>query len=277
MDFNIKLHNGKVLRGIIQSPGENTKTVIILVHGLGEHVLRYNNWAELFRKEGIAFAGVDLPGHGRSEGKRGHIKSFSELSEMLDILVRSCNQTFPGTPVFIYGHSLGGSIVLDYLLKKTPKVRGAIVTSPLLRLGFEPSKAKLFIASVMRYVLPSLVQPASLVIEHLSHDGDVVESYRTDPLVHGKISVKLFHELMSSARYSLEHAGELQIPLLLIHGSDDRICSPDGSREFAAKSGKVALKIWEGGFHELHNEPFKAEVFGFIMEWIRKQGYTVKV
>lgn len=276
MDFNIKLRNGKILRGIIHSPGENIKAVIILVHGLGEHVRRYLEWAELFRKEGIAFAGVDLPGHGRSDGKRGHIKPFSLVSEMLDIMVRSCNQTFPGIPVYIYGHSLGGAIVLDYLLKNKPKIKGAIVTSPLLRLGFEPSKGKLVLASALRYVLPSLVQPANLVLEHLSHDRQIVESYRTDPLVHGKISVNLFHEIMSRARYSLENAGQLQVPVLLIHGSDDKICSPEGSREFASKSGKVTLRIWEGGYHELHNEPFRDEVFMYIMGWIKKHSFSSK-
>ena len=76
MDFNIKLSNGQILKGMIQSPGENARAVIILVHGLGEHIQRYNYWADLFRKEGIGFAGVDLPGHGRSDGRRGNIKSY---------------------------------------------------------------------------------------------------------------------------------------------------------------------------------------------------------
>ena len=102
MEFNIKLHNGQVLNGMIQSPGENTRAVIIMVHGLGEHIQRYNYWADLFKREGIGFLGVDLPGHGNSQGKRGSIKSYSLLFEMLDILLKSCNQTFPGCPVYIY-------------------------------------------------------------------------------------------------------------------------------------------------------------------------------
>ena len=270
MDFNIKLSNGQLLRGMIQSPGENTKAVIILVHGLGEHIQRYVYWADLFKKEGIAFLGVDLPGHGRSEGRRGNIRSYRRLEEMIDILIKSCSQTFPGCPVYIYGHSLGGGIVLNYLLRRDPKVKGAIVTSPFLRLAFEPPKIKLFIASVMKNLLPGLIQPSGLNTSHLSHDIEVVEKYKNDPLVHGKISVSLFAESVVAAKYSLKHASELKVPTLILHGSDDMILSPEGSREFAAKTSMAELKIWEGGYHELHNEPFKDEVFKYIMDWINK-------
>ena len=270
MDFNIKLSNGQLLRGMIQSPGENTKAVIILVHGLGEHIQRYVYWADLFKKEGIAFLGVDLPGHGRSEGRRGNIRSYRRLEEMIDILIKSCSQTFPGCPVYIYGHSLGGGIVLNYLLRRNPKVKGAIVTSPFLRLAFEPPKIKLFIASVMKNLLPGLIQPSGLNTSHLSHDIEVVEKYKNDPLVHGKISVSLFAESVAAAKYSLTHASELKVPTLILHGSDDMILSPEGSREFAAKTSMAELKIWEGGYHELHNEPFKDEVFKYIMDWINK-------
>jgi acylglycerol lipase len=271
MDFNIKLHNGQVLSGIIQSPGENARAVILMVHGLGEHIQRYNHWADLFKKEGIGFAGLDLPGHGRSEGRRGNIKSYTVLDEMIDILLTSCRKTFPGVPVFIYGHSLGGGIVLDYLIRKKPKVTGAIVTSPWLRLSFEPSKIKLMVASVMKYLLPGLIQPSGLTVGHISHDQTVVEKYKTDPLVHGKISVSLFSEAMTAAEYSLAHASELKVPTLMLHGSDDLICSPEGSREFAARTPMAELRIWEGGYHELHNEAFKEEVFAYIMKWINKR------
>jgi acylglycerol lipase len=269
MDFNIKLSNGLILRGVIFSPGEDTRGVIIFVHGLGEHIQRYLYWADLFKKEGIGFAGVDLPGHGRSEGRRGHIKSYSSLREMIDILLQTCNRTFPGVPVYIYGHSLGGGVVLDYLLRKNPKVKGAIITSPWLRLSFEPARIKLIMAGVMRYIVPGLIQSSGLVVSHISHDINVVEKYKSDPLVHGKISVGLFYGAMNAAKYSLAHASELKVRTLLMHGSDDLICSPEGSRDFAAKSDKVELKIWEGGYHELHNEPFKEDVFKYIINWIR--------
>jgi alpha-beta hydrolase superfamily lysophospholipase len=270
MDFNIKLSNGQVLKGMIVSPGESTKAVIILVHGLGEHIQRYIYWAGLFKNEGIAFLGVDLPGHGRSEGSRGNIKSYSLPQEMIDILLRSCRQTFPGCPVYIYGHSLGGGIVLDYLLRKKPGIKGAIITSPWLRLSFEPPKSKILMASLMKYLLPGLIQPSGLKVKHISHDEAVVKKYTNDPLVHGKISVSLFDGAMTAAKYSLAHASELNIPTLIMHGSDDMLTSPGGSREFAGKTKQVELKIWDGGYHELHNEPFKNDVFKYIMNWIKR-------
>jgi acylglycerol lipase len=270
MDFNIRLNNGQVLRGMIKSPGENTRAVIILVHGIGEHIQRWNHWAELFRKESIAFAGVDLPGHGRSDGKRGNIKSYALLEEMIDILIKSCLKTFPGIPVYLYGHSLGGGIVLDYILRRNPKIKGAIVTGPLLRLGFEPPKSKLILAAIMKNLLPGLIQPTGLNTRHLSQDVEVVEKYKNDPLVHGKISVSLFHGSMKAAAYSLSHASELKIPTLILHGGDDKLTLPVGSREFAAKTKMAELKIWDGGYHELHNEPFKNEVFQYIINWINR-------
>jgi alpha-beta hydrolase superfamily lysophospholipase len=270
MDYNIKLKNGQVLRGFISSPGEKMRAIIIFVHGLGEHIKRYEVWAELLNREGIGFTGVDLPGHGRSDGKRGHIQSYSLTDEMIDILHNNVRNTFPGIPVFIYGDSLGGTIVLDYLLRKKPEVKGAIVTSPWLKLSFEPDKFKLALAWLMKFILPGLIQPSGLVADHLSHDKEVVDKYITDPLVHNKISVSLFNSTVSAARKSLTHASDLKVPLLLMHGSDDMICSPTGSREFAAAAARAELKIWEGGYHELHNEPFKNDVFDFLINWMNR-------
>jgi len=156
MDFHIKLSNNQILKGMIVSPGENTKEVLILVHGLGEHVQRYLHWAELFRKEGIGFIAVDLPGHGRSPGRRGNISSYALPDEMLDILIKTSKRTFPGCPIYIYGHSLGGGIVLDYILRKKPQIKGAIVTSPWLRLTFQPPKSKVLLASFMKNLIPGI-------------------------------------------------------------------------------------------------------------------------
>ncbi len=268
MDFNIKLSNGQLLKGMIQSPGENMKAVILLIHGLGEHVQRYSYWAGLFNKERIAFAGIDLPGHGRSDGRRGNIKNSRLLREVFDILINSCRQTFPGVPVFIYGHSMGGCFVLDYTIRKNPVIKGIIVTSPWLRLSFEPSQTKLFLVSIMKYLVPGLTQPSGLVEEHISHDKTAVADYKNDNLVHDKISVGLFNAVVTSAKYSLTHASELKVPALILHGSDDLITSPEASREFASKTDMAELRIWQGGYHELHNEPFKDEVFNYILEWI---------
>lgn len=271
MDINIKLSNGQILRGIIKSPGEKVKAVIIFVHGLGEHIHRYEHWIKRFNGEGIGFVGFDLPGHGRSDGIKGHIRSYRLLSEMLDILISTSRKTFPEIPVFIYGQSLGGGIVLDYLLRSNQELKGAIVTSPWLLLSFKPDKFKIILATIMKSLLPGLIQSSGLVVSHISHDQEVIRKYLEDPLVHDKISVSLFHSATKAGRYSLVQAGKLKVPLLIMHGSDDLITSPEGSRQFSAGTELAELKIWDGGYHELHNEQFKDEVFSYILNWIEKK------
>lgn len=271
MNFNIRLSNGQCLKGIIQTPGENPAGVIIFVHGIGEHTGRYSQWMNLFKQNNYVFFGLDLPGHGNSDGKRGKIRSFDIIHEMIGIMIKTAASTYPGTPLYLYGHSMGGGMVLEYALLFNPRLKGVIATSPWLKLSFEVPAVKAAVALIVSKLVPGLVQPSGLNTIYLSHDKSVVEVYNNDPLVHDKISVGLFTSAMKAAKYSLSHAGELKIPALLVHGSDDMICSPEGSREFASKTDKAELRIWNGGYHELHNEPFKMEVFDYITGWIKKQ------
>lgn len=269
MELKINLSNGEILRGFCLAP-EKPNAFIVFVHGLGEHIQRYNSWADQFFKKGIGFEGVDLPGHGCSDGKKGHIKSCQLIDEMIDKLFADLRMSLPGTPVFLYGQSMGGGLVLDYLVRKNPQFNGAIVTSPWLKLTYEPDELSVRLAAVIKNILPGFVQNSGLKVEHISHDDTIVEAYKNDPLVHGKISVSLFNIAMSAASNALKNAEHLKIPLLLMHGSDDQICSPHGSKEFAASSGMTEFMLWNGGYHELHNEPFKDEVFKHILAWINK-------
>lgn len=270
MTYSIQLKNGQILRGFIKSPGENAFANIIFVHGLGEHINRYTSWAESFNREGIGFTGVDLPGHGISDGKRGHIKNFGQTDEMIEILIKHTVSAFPGLPVFIYGHSLGGGIVLDYILRNYPEVNGAIVTSPWLKLVMQPGKTKLQVASFIKHIFPSMAQPSGVNPEHLSRNKDVVQKYINDDLVHDRISISLYFSAANAAEHSMAHSGDLKVPLLLMHGSDDMICSHESSREFASGSEKAEFRLWDGGFHELHNDLVKEEVFSYITAWIKK-------
>lgn len=271
MDISIRLSGGQLLRGIITSPGEDVKALLFLVHGLGDHIGRHEDLIRMFSSKGIGVAALDLPGHGKSDGKRGHIKSYKVVNEMLDLMISQYKKTFPGIPLFLYGHSLGGGIVLQYILKKKPSIKGAIISSPWLRLSYEPEKSKVLLATIMKYIIPSLTQPSGLDTDQLSHDKEVGTQYIADPLVHDRISVSLYHSAITAAAYSIANAAALTIPTLIIHGSADMLTSPEGSRQFASASEKAELKIWEGGLHELHNEPFKDEVYSFLAGWIEKR------
>jgi len=271
MEISFKVSDGIPVSGEIYEPVGQCRGVIVLLHGLGEHFGRYRKWSSRFGETGYAVAGADLPGHGRSGGKRGHIKSYLITEEIIERLIGEGRERFPGVPLIIYGHSLGGGIVLRYLIRRQPELCCAVVTSPWLRLSFEPPRFKLWLAAAVKSIAPSMIQPSELVVDHLSRDPEVIDAYVADKLVHDRISVSLFNEAISAANYCLNSASLLRTPLLLMHGSDDKITSPEGSRQFAEGSSVTDLKIWDGGYHELHNDIINDEVFSYMAGWLAKK------
>lgn len=270
METDIRINEKLNLYCKIDSATGKGRGVVILIHGLGEHILRYDDWATRFVSEGYSIIRADLPGHGQSDGKRGHVSSFSLFPEIIRILIEKANEQFPGLPVILYGHSLGGAIVLDFLVSGAQGVSLSVVTSPWIKLSFEPPKSKMVLASAVKSILPTLIQSTGLVADHLSHDKEEVRKYISDPLVHSKISVALFTGVYNAGRNILRLGSRIDVPLLLIHGTDDRITSPSASAELAAKSGMIELRLWDGGYHELHNESFRDELFSEIVEWLNK-------
>lgn len=244
------------------------RALILLVHGLGEHAGRYRAWADRFNERGISFRSFDLPGHGQSAGKRGVMPPLEMVYDMIDNILEGISADLDGVPLFIYGHSLGGGLVLNYLIRRKPQVRGAVVTSPWVRLAQEPPRAKVLLASLAKKLMPGMTQPSGLNINSLSRDREVVAMYKSDPLVHGMISAGLFASMSDAAGETLSRASEISCPLLLAHGRDDMVTSSSGSVEVAGAAPMATLKLWEGGYHELHNDLIKDEHFDFIAEWI---------
>jgi alpha-beta hydrolase superfamily lysophospholipase len=244
------------------------EAMILLIHGLGEHAGRYAEWAKRFNGSNVGMRLFDLPGHGLSEGRRGTMPGFDQIYDIIDETLASMSDEYPGVPIFIYGHSLGGGIVLGYLIKRKPSITGAIVTSPWIKLTNEPPKSKVLLANIMKKIMPDLTQSSGLNSAHLSHDIKVVEGYDADPLVHDLISVRLFSEVQKTTEDILRNSESIDLPILLVHGRDDMITSSAGTIEVAAAAPRALLKLWEGGYHELHNEPLKEDHFAFIREWI---------
>lgn len=270
MDIQLNVNKDLILKGQVYAPAKNSKKVILMVHGIGEHIGRYNHWAERFAQEGIAFAGIDLPGHGLSPGRRGHIKNYHVYNEIIDSLAGFVKNEFGDIPTGLYGHSLGGNIVLNYLLNNTSNFDFAVITSPWIKLTEEPSKAKVAVARLVNHIFPGLLQPSGLVLKHLSRVSDVNMRYKNDPLVHDRISVRLGVEAIDAAERIIGYRNKIELPVLLLHGEDDKITSPGGSKLFADGKPNVTLKIWDNGYHELHNESFNDELFEFIYEWLNK-------
>lgn len=273
LEFNWKSSDGLDIFARGWSPDTTPpKAVICLVHGIGEHTLRYLHVAEFFTGKGYVLFGADLRGHGKSGGPRGHFPSIEAVLGDIDMTLEQARLHYPGVPLFIYGHSLGGILVLNYVLKRNPDVKGAIVTSPGLHTAVEEQPVKVLAARILGSLFPAVTLPTGLDADAITRDGEVVNAYKRDPLVHNRMSLGFGKTMLKVIHWTLEHAGEFSRPLLLMHGMKDSIAYPSSSTEVAASlNEKCKLVMWEGGYHELHNEPFKEEVFNTMTSWIEKQ------
>ena len=253
-------------------PGQKPKAVVALIHGFGEHTARYAHVGEAFNNARYALIGYDLRGHGKSGGARGHIPSYEVLMDDIADFLMWIEKHYPNVPRFLYGHSMGGNQVLNFCLRHKPDVVGVIATAPWLKLAFDPPGLQITLGKLMNNIAPGFTQKSTLDTAALSHDQKIVDAYNNDPLVHSKISARLFVSIYESGLWALDHAGEFSLPLLLMHGTDDRVISFAASAEFAKRAGKfVTWYPWEGLYHEIHNEPKKAEVIKIMINWLDAQ------
>lgn len=268
-EFNWKTADGLKLYGKYWSPDEDIKAVICLVHGMGEHVNRYVPLAEFLANNGYAVIGFDQRGHGKSEGKRGHTPSYDLLMTSIDDLIQQATEKFPGVPKVLYGHSMGGNLVANYVLKKNPAIAGVIISSPWLKLAFDPPAIQVSLGKVVNKMFPGFTQSTKLDTKAISTLADEVKKYEDDPLVHDKISTMFFLSVHEQGLWALEHAAEFHLPLLMFHGSADQLTSSKASREFADKvKTNVTYKLFEGAFHETVNDFTRSQVFALVKDWL---------
>jgi len=270
-ELELKSINGELLKGKLWGDPVTARAMVVLVHGLGEHVQRYEHVAEAFLARNFALMGFDQQGHGKTAGKRGVIAPNDSFLRDLEAMVVLAKQLAPGKKIFLYGHSMGALEVLYYGLKGHESVSGIMATSPALDPG-TMSKAQKMMVKLMKPLLPNLAVDNGLALDALSRDPEVVQRYRDDPLVHPKASVTLAAFMQEGAEYVMNHTQDWDVPLYLAHGSADAICPVAGSRAFARKLGeKVTYQEWEGLFHETHNEPEKEQVLSTMLDWLEKQ------
>ena len=261
--------DGLRLYAWIRLPTRTPKGVIAHVHGIGEHSRRYDHLTGYWESRGYASSGFDLRGHGQSQGPRGHAPSYEHLMADIDGFLERIEADLPGLPVMLYGHSMGGNLVLNYAVRRRARMMAVIASAPYLRLAFEPPAWKVGLARWMKRIVPGLTQDTGLDVDALSSDSEVVRRYEADPLVHGRISAAFFTAVHVAGEEAIARASKLPVPALLMHGSADRITSAGGSKAFvAASSGKASLKIWDGMLHEIHNEPDWRQVAAFALEWV---------
>ena len=251
-------------------PEGKPRAVLALIHGIGEHTGRYAHVGEAFNNAGYALVGFDLRGHGKSGGPRGHFPSLDAVMQDIDEFLGLLRARYPkDTPFFIYGHSLGGLLTLTFALKKQPDVKGVVVTGPGLRSALQDQKAKLMMAKLLGTLAPTLTLPSDLDVKMLSHDQKVVDAYIHDPLVHDKMSMGFGKSGLSAIDFAFAHASSFSLPLLVMYGSEDKITYPSGGQDFVKQvKGDVTFKLWDGMYHEIHNEPGQAEVFKVVVQWL---------
>ena len=269
-EFEFNLHNTKFYGQYFKT--ETVKGVIILVHGMGEHSNRYTNFVipKLLEKN-LSVITYDQFGHGRTEGKRGHNPGYEAILDSLSHIILKAKEVFGDTPLFLYGHSMGGNVVINYALRKEHTLKGIIATSPMLRLAFKPPSWKLFIGKIIQKIAPSLTMPSELDENAISRDPKEVKKYSDDSLIHDKISPNYSLIFFETGEWAIKNAYKLQTPMLLIHGTGDRITDHKASTEFVNNTNGIAsLELFENGYHELHNDLEKDKFIEILTNWTIK-------
>ena len=253
---------------------EKAKFVLIIAHGVGEHSGRYGNLLKSFENKGVSFFAVDHRGHGKSDGKRGHIDSFMDYVYDLKLFVEFVKDENRGLPIILYGHSMGGVIASKYAMTYPDDLTMLVLSSPGFEPAFKVPAWKNSIANFFSSRIPSLSVSSGLDIKGLSHDPKTIEEYEKDPLVHGKVTARWAVEFFRASKECLDNAGSIKKPLLVFHGSADPLTSCKASEEFYKRASSAIKKlfIYEGLYHETANET-KAErekVLADVSGWILK-------
>jgi len=245
--------------------------VVMLVHGLGEHSGRYAHVAEALTDAGIAVHALDHRGHGKSEGKRTFVKSYDEFMNDLLQFRTHIEDRHPGVPLIVLGHSMGGNLAVGHTLDHQAGIAGLALSGAALQVGSDLSPGKLRAFRLIAKIAPSF-RPERLSAEAISRDPAVVSAYQNDPLVFtGKISAGLGAALIGAMERFPARYGELTLPIVVMHGTDDQLASVSGSRalQAGATNADVTAHYYEGLYHEIFNEPEQAQVLEDLVSWIK--------
>ncbi len=268
-DLAWKTTDGLDICARLWEPDTPPKAIVCLVHGHGEHSGRYEHVAEALAHAGYAMLALDQRGHGRSGGPRGHTPSYEALMQDIGLLLEQARARFPRLPCFLYGHSMGGNEVINFALRRKPDLAGVIASGPWLRLAFTPPAWKVTLGRLLNNIHPRFTQRTGLEVAAISRDPRVVQAYIHDPLVHDRISSRLYFDTVDAGDWALAHAADFPLPLLLMHGGADRLSDPQASREFARRGGShITFHLWEEDFHEVHNELDQKEVLDLVTIWM---------
>ena len=251
-------------------PEGDVKAVLFLVHGLGEHSGRYMNHVNRFVPLGYAVYGMDHIGHGKSDGQREVIDRFTDFTDTLKTYYEMVKGWQPGKPIFILGHSLGGLITCYYLLDHQDLFKGAIISAPLIKVSENISSMTITMGKVLSRIAPK-AGLLSLDATGVSSDPEVVNAYVNDPLVfHGKTPARLAAEMLKAMMRVTAEKEKITLPFIVVQGGADKLVDPGGAQMLYDNAGSKdkTLKIYQGLYHEVHNEPEREVMFKDVESWL---------
>jgi acylglycerol lipase len=250
-------------------PADTPRLVVVLVHGASEHSGRYAHVAQALGADGIAVYALDHRGHGRSEGPRAVLDRMGHAVADVDQLVLQAAKENPGLPVFVLGHSMGGTVAVSYCLRHQDRLRGLILSGPLAALEAAPAPM-LALGRLLSALTPRLGL-VGIDANLVSRDPAVVRDYVADPLnYHGRLPARTVAELAAAVGRFPDAVGAITIPTLILYGTEDRLAPPAGSEMLLARIGAEDrhATAYPGLFHEILNEPERDEVLADIRRWL---------
>ena len=253
-------------------PPAPARGMVLIVHGLGEHSGRHDRLAQRLIATGFAVRSYDQYGHGQSQGPRGgmdHDKRFIvDLAHVLNQTITGMSQDLP---IILLGHSFGGLVAAHFIAEKRAHVDALVLSSPALDPGL--SAVQKALVATLPHVLPNLRVSNGLPLKYLTHDASVIEAYRTDPLVHNRISARLGKYIATAGPATVAKAAQWTVPTLLMWAGQDRLVAPAGSRAFAANAPKdvVHSKEFADLYHEIFNEQHADPVYGELLTWLSQR------
>lgn len=274
MNFNLNYKNSSEHLFGQCWKSEKSEAVLIVIHGLGEHIGRYEPFASFFNTKNITVLGADLTGFGKSPGKKGHGVDLAEMKSIVNAKVSYAESQFPNIPIYIFGQSMGASIALNYQLTELDtRVKGYIAASPWIQTGSPLSPLLIGAAKVLSKIAPKVTKSNELIVEGISDLDSEVKLYVDDPLVHDRISFGFGYSMYLAAEYLNNYSeGGVKVNTLISHSKDDILTSAAASREFA-KRNPNKLEFIEKDYlqHELHNSSQRNKILEEYYSWIHKK------
>lgn len=248
----------------------SVRAALILLHGFGEHGGRYDAFASSLAARGIWVAAPDLPGHGRSDGRRGHLPQPAVCLQQLMTMTNNIFLPASGLARYaLFGHSFGGLLAILWAMQNPPGLQRVIVQSPLLEVGFPIPPWKTAAARALAGWWPTAAFSTNLDPEALSHDPAVVQGYRADPLVHRVMTARTYCAILQAKAQALDGTAAVRRPALLLTGGADRIVSVEAAqRWFDRLSGEKQQVAFPDAYHELHHEPAREDVVRLVSDWV---------